>query len=404
MPLTVSASSPHGAGTATNSDGTNRAVDGPETLTCLGVTLTKRRLVVANENEYLEVRFVAGHSSIVPGPTSLFEDPLEHAGVQVKPAKSISNNEALVVYREKLTEATKCVEAHKVVTREIVRGPVLYKPQNASEWTHQFSWHGHDSSGDREQLARKRPHGLKFEKLLLAPSSTYFDVENVRTADDALLTVRLMIFFKLEDVVKMLDATNDPIADVINSVSSDVITFCAARSFEQFKETSEQLNAIGVYSALTSTVASRGIAVSKVVFRGFLAPQRLQKMHDDAIEKRTRLVLERESELQERKLADERLAKEQERESVKRQIESAEAEHRARLRRTEFEAAQRQKRDEAELHNAESAAEREHYQALQTSLGLQPAEIASLLVAKAHVPAKLIQISGDAKPVVHLDQ
>jgi hypothetical protein len=137
------------------------------------------------------VRFVAGHSEVMPGPATLFEDPLEHMNIFVKPAKSINNNEALVVYRESELAAK---GGGKTVLREIVRGPVLYKPKHASEWTHQFSWHGHDPSGDSQQLARKRPHALKFEKLLLAPSSTYFDVEHVRTADDALLTVRLMIF------------------------------------------------------------------------------------------------------------------------------------------------------------------------------------------------------------------
>ena len=33
--------------------------------------------------------------------------------------------------------------------------------------------------------------------------------------------------------------------------------------------------------------------MTKVVFRGYGAPQRLQKMHDDAIERRTKLVLDR---------------------------------------------------------------------------------------------------------------
>merc|ERR550537_1234850 len=161
-----------------------------------------------------------------------------------------------------------------------------------------------------------------------------------------------MIFYKLESVEAMLDATNDPIADIINSVSSDVISFCSARSFEQFKETAEQLNNLGVYQSLTSTVASRGLTVSKVVFRGFIAPQRLQKMHDDAIERRTKLVLERESEIQEQKLTDERLSKEEEREKTKRAMEAAKAEHRARLQRSEFEEAQRQKEQVAQQETA----------------------------------------------------
>merc|ERR1711988_417480 len=105
------------------------------------------------------------------------------------------------------------------------------------------------------------------------------------------------------------------------------ISFCSSRTFEQFKETAEQLNMLGVFQSLTNTVASRGLSVSKVVFRGFLAPQRLQKMHDDAIERRTKLVLERESEVQEQNLKDERLAKEEEREKVKRAMEKAQALH-----------------------------------------------------------------------------
>merc|ERR1711988_521231 len=313
--------------------------------------------------------------------------------------------EALVVYRESELAAK---DGGKAVLREIVRGPVLYKPKHASEWTHQFSWHGHDPSGDSQQLARKRPHALKFEKLLLAPSSIYFDVENVRTADDALLTVRLMLFYRLDSVEKMMDATNDPVADIINSVTSDVISFCSARSFEMFKETAEQLNMLNMYQSLTNTVASRGLSVSKVVFRGFMAPQRLQKMHDDAIERRTKLVLERESEVQEQKLADERLAKEEEREKTKRAMETAKAEHRARLQRSEFEAAQQQKKEvaeqEAEVQSTKHAAERQHIQQLQANLGLGVSEVAALLVAKAHTPAKLVQVTGDAKPVVHIDQ
>ena len=86
---------------------------------------------------------------------------------------------------------------------------------------------------------------------------------------------------------------NDPIAEIINSVTADVIGFCSVRSFEQFKESAEQLNMIGVYQNLTTRAAGLGLNVSKVVFRGYMAPQRLQKMHDDAIERRTKLVLER---------------------------------------------------------------------------------------------------------------
>merc|ERR1719473_2223793 len=99
---------------------------------------------------------------------------------------------------------------------------------------------------------------------------------------------------------------------------------------------------LGVYQSLTERANAIGFNISKVVFRGYLAPQRLQKMHDDAIEKRTRLVLERESEVQEQKLKDERLAKEEERQTTMRSMERAQADHKAALARTSFEARQRE--------------------------------------------------------------
>merc|ERR1711988_1061270 len=93
---------------------------------------------------------------------------------------------------------------------------------------------------------------------------------------------------------------------------------------------------------------SRGVTVSKVVFRGYLAPQRLQKMHDESIEKRTRLVLECESEKQEQSMLDARLQKEAQRNEVKRGMEKASLTHQAEMQRTAFEAKQREARETAE--------------------------------------------------------
>lgn len=319
-------------------------------------------------------------------------------------ATTLSSSEVLVVYREEHTKGSE----QKAVRRELVSGPCLYKPQQASEWTHSFSWHGHDPSGG-DTIARKRPHGLKFQKLQIVPTSTYFDVENVRTADDALLTVRLMIFFRIAEVETMLDATNDPIAEIINSVSSDVIGFCSARSFEQFKEGAEQLNNLGVYQQLTERMSHLGVEISKVVFRGYLSAPRLQKMHDDAIERRTRLVLERESEIQEQKLMDERLQKDEEREGIKRKMECAHKEHEATMRRAAFEAKQREEKEVAELKAAieeqRAAAELANLARMQEGLGLRGEQMASLLVARAHgAPAKLIQVTGDCKSMLQLSE
>ena len=178
-------------------------------------------------------------------------------------------------------------------------------------------------------------------------------------------------------------------------------------SFEQFKETSERLNALTSYSSLVESVGSRRVQISKVVFRGYMAPQRLQKMHDEAIEKRTKLVLERESELQEQKQVDERLAKEQEREQTKRAMQKAKAQHEAEMQRSAFEARQRELREEAEqearLEKQRQMDELQHLTAMKTSVGANSHDMVNLLVARENgPPARLIQITGDCRPVVSL--
>merc|ERR1719159_1615853 len=193
----------------------------------------------------------------------------------------------------------------------MIHGPCLHTPLNATEWVHKFTWHGSDPS--TAQVARKIKCALNFEKLRTCPDQTYYDVENVRTKDDALLTVKLMIFFRLKDIDTMLRETHDPIADFVNAVSSDVIEWVSGKSFEEFKAATEEMNNLSVYTQLTSRAKGIGYDVTKVVFRGYGAPQRLQKMHDDAIERRTKLALDRETEEQEQHLFDLRLQREGER-------------------------------------------------------------------------------------------
>ena len=60
----------------------------------------------------------------------------------------------------------------------------------------------------------------------------YYNVRDVRTKDDTVLTVKLMIFFELVNLNQMLDSTVDPIADFINSVASDTVAFVSGLTYE----------------------------------------------------------------------------------------------------------------------------------------------------------------------------
>ena len=179
----------------------------------------------AAPGQYLAVRFHGGRTEHRPGPAELWLDPEQHAAVTVREAIPVDANEALVAYRPAAKDVAAAGPAGEV-QRTVLRGPVQHVPA-PDGWLHTFRWHGADPKNPRHKI----PRALTFQKLRVIPDQMYVDVTDVRTADDALLTVQAMLFFELVDIERMLDQTHDPVADFVNAVTADVIDFAAARLF-----------------------------------------------------------------------------------------------------------------------------------------------------------------------------
>jgi len=257
---------------------------------------------IADENSYMEIRKRAGPIQIIHGPHSMFLDPIVDESVRVLPATMIDASEALVVYKHSSKEQAG-------VVRRVFRGPARFIPA-ADEYLHQFEWSGVPATGSKTSY---QPRALKFTKLKVIPMTAYHNVSEVRTNDDTLITIKLMLFYDLIDIERMLDATPDPIGDFINAASSDVIAFCSAVSYETFLNETHKLNDLSTFTQLTQRAEHIGYRMEKVVFRGFQAGERLQAMHDEAIQERTRLRLLEETQAQEQRAMDLRLAAEQQR-------------------------------------------------------------------------------------------
>lgn len=273
-------------------DGRVDLIKGPRRIWRWGKTIDPMLRHVAHPGEFLIVRFRDGRQEHHEGPANLWFDPREHLAVQKEDALQISAKEAVVVY----SRDGKTGE----VTRRFVHGPASFVPA-PGEWLHTFSWHG--SRGGDDGYA-KVPNALVFQKLWFLPDQMYHDVQDVRTADDAVITVRLMIFFELIDLPRMLETSHDPIGDFVNAATSDVIEFTGKHDFEAFKRRTEQLNDLASYRQLTGRADQCGYRINKVVYRGYGAPENLQRMHDEAIESRTRLQLERATQQQAQDLED----------------------------------------------------------------------------------------------------
>lgn len=272
----------------TDKYGKSEIIVGPKRIRRRGKTFQSLSHYIAYPGEFLIVRFRDGSQKHLPGPVEVWFDPRIHAKIEKSDSLQISSQELIVVYSEENNETK----------RRIVNGPTVFVP-NPGEWLHTFKWHGNKGGG-----YKKVPGGLVFQKLWLMPDQMYHDVEDVRTADDVVLTIKLMLFFELVEVEKMLEETHDPIGDFINATSSDVIELVGRYSFDQFKLHTDKLNKLETYAQLQGRASQVGYKIHKIVYRGYSTTNALQAMHEKAIETRTRLKLERETEEQAQLLAD----------------------------------------------------------------------------------------------------
>ncbi len=384
----------------TRHDGRMDVIVGPKRVWRGRSTFQPMAHYVAHPGKFLVLRYRDGRQEHIAGPAEVWLDPRQHAQITVEDALQLSAKEAVVVYTSKDGGA---------VTRRIVYGPAVFVPA-PGEWLHTFSWHA--SKGGSRGVA-KEPNALVFQKLWLMPDQMYHDVGDVRTNDDAVVTVRLMIFFELIDIERMLEATHDPIGDFVNAATSDVVAFTARHDFEQFKRNTGQLNDMETYRQLMGRAAQCGYRINKVVYRGYVAVESLQLMHNQAIEARTRLQLDRATEQQAQDLENYKLECQLARASKRRTEQVAEVEHDiglarkrqeedARRREAEQSQAREARRLEAEqqlaIGRAIDTRQRDHLGALR-ELGVDLT--AFLTQARAD---QVIELRGGGRPHVHLDK
>jgi hypothetical protein len=363
---------------------------------------------VAHPAQFLAVRFRDGGQEHIAGPAELWFDPRIHEDIDVREALQIAAQEAVVVYT-RTPAGSGDHDKRAAASRRIVYGPALFVPQ-PGEWLHTFSWH---ASRGGSRGVEKVPNALVFQKLWLMPDQMYHDVHDVRTADDAVLMIRLMIFFELVDISRMLDATHDPIGDFVNAATADVVEFTGRHDFESFKRNTAALNDLATYRQLTGRATQCGYRISNVVYRGYGAAESLQLMHNQAIEARTKLQLDRATEQQAQELEDYRLGSQLARAARRRSEQTEEVRHDLGLAREKGEAnlalRERQQkflreqrladaRLKGEIEAAAARQQQEHLRALK-DMGVDLT--AYLTQARAD---RVIELRGPVPAHVHLDR
>ncbi|XP_046570214.1 uncharacterized protein LOC124278529 [Haliotis rubra] len=293
--------------------GEGTLVIGPQRIYLFRKRLHRLERYTADATQYIVMKDKDGVVKHKQGPCEVFFNPLILDSIKTESALKLDANHMVVVYK-RLKDSN--------VQRRVIQGPVVFVPQ-AEEWMHMFNWHGSDLNNQGRMI----PAHYKFTQLTVIPDQFYYNVRDVRTNDDTMITVKLMLFYSIVDVVKMLDTTHDPIADLINAVCADVIAFVGKLSYGAFLEKSCILNDLGTYSQLISRSERIGFNIGKVVYRGYHSSEQLQAMQNNAIESRTQMRLEAEVEDQKQKLSHFKLSKEQARLNNKHRMHEMKQKH-----------------------------------------------------------------------------
>jgi len=406
-------------------DGTRKVIVGPQRVRLFFAHVRFLDRHVADQNQYLAVQYRDGRQEHHRGPKALFMDPCMHMSITTKDAFKLAANEALIVYREQQqldgSVATKAAAAAEVdaikvdvgvpgtVQRRVVRGPAVFIPA-AEEWVHEFSWHGSlsERTGKGSKTGspgdEKVPHALTFTKLRCMPDQMYMSVKNVRTTDDAQVTIHLMVFFELKHVEMMLDQTNDPIGDFINAASADVMTFGAANTYESLLQRTAQLSDVGSFPILGGRMRQTGFEMLKIVYRGYSASETLQSMHDQAIAKRTKLKLEADTRSMEQAQQALELQCRQERSRAEMELEAATRRHQGEL--ADLDHAQAVRHDAERERTALDAQRRKNDEQLRFNESLQKLGVdltQYLCVTAQRPPDQHIKVEGAAPPSLHLE-
>ena len=357
---------------------------------------------VAHPGEFLIIKHRDGHEEHTAGPADLWFEPRTHESIIKQECLQISAKEAVVAYRHDNGPEQR-------TTRRIIYGPSLFTPE-PGEWLHTFSWH---ASHGGSHGVKKVPNGLVFQKLWLMPDQMYHDVPDVRTADDAVLTIRLMIFFELTDIELMLQNTHDPIGDFVNAATADVVEFTGRHDFESFKHNTDKLNDIATYKTLNARSGQSGYRIHNVVYRGYGAADSLQQMHNQAIEARTKLQLERATEEQAQALENFKLESQMSRADKRRVEQTAETRHLVELAREKADADLkiREQNQESQRRQrlADSQAKAESERILHAEQQAHYSQLKQLNVdltafLTQHRADNVIEVRGHgARPHLHLD-
>lgn len=212
--------------------------------------------IILNEGERAWLYDENGNYEEVLGPQVVYEHP--EGKLEKFRRMQLSEREAIVKIQQDGSE--EIIEGKKQA--EVYINPVV-------ETLKRFRWTG---SGEKGAESDKIPGAINFEVLRLDNSQTYFSF-SVRSKDNVVLELKLMIFYEISDLEKLIKNTHDPMCEFYNKIQAHIGSGIAEKNFDEVKKnTGELIKAFGTDAALD--FSKIGLHISQIVLREWSPAER----------------------------------------------------------------------------------------------------------------------------------
>lgn len=262
-----------------NRSGATRQVTGPALvyLYCSSIRFLDK--FTAGPEEYLVVTKVDGSIEHIPGPTFLYMNPTMHNKIVVKAAISLTTTAQCVVLHRQLPALLVKTEEGFVkpspvgsggqqIERLILQGPTLIFPGVGDTIQH-FNWSGPLLSAEE----RNSFHILSTAKRQLkVKGSVSFRGENKIKG-----CVQLLLSMQITDVPKMLDNTNNLMADLYDALEVDLnrISLLAIDTIQQVSDL-DVFGSLDSFPQLTARAQEMGAFIDYMLYGGFVPDETLR--------------------------------------------------------------------------------------------------------------------------------
>ncbi len=251
----------------TKQDGSREIIAGPQEYFLLHeprMHFEEMSRIVLEQNQRCHVVDEDGKETMHEGEKTVF----------VRPSETHK-----VVNKTILQEGTAVVVVDEDGKRTVKQGPESFF-LGPREKLYTFTWTGGE---------KKEPRYLRFDTLRTTPDQMYHDVE-VRTRDQVILTIKLMIYWQVVDVEKMIKRCDDLIGAMVNIVSSSVASCFGQVTFEEAATDPERrIQGIDTFKSQEKW-AEYGVRVEQVRLRGWrCADAQIQMILDQKIQNRTKI-------------------------------------------------------------------------------------------------------------------